>query len=399
MSAGRRRITMVLVHAAIVQVLTFAVRPNLSYAVLDGGGSAALLGIIAAAFAIPALLMALPAGHAVDRIGERPALVLGSAAIVVACIIAALAGDSFVMLVIATIILGCGHLMSVVGDQAMMANAPGDRGLDSRFGLYAFAASIGQVVGPLLLTLPGGTRETPPVQLIFIVCTGIAVVLLVLSSLMGSTRRHAPGVRVGMRSTAVGLLRMPGIPQAMIASAIVLASVDLFLAYVPALGHERGFTAEIVSLMLVVRSLMSMFSRLFLSQLIALVGRRALLVSTVLISAVMLGCMILPLPVVLFLVLSAVYGFAVGTCQPITMAWISELAPPGSRGLAMSLRVASNRVGQTALPAVFGTFAVATGSGGVLAVTGVALLGAAWAAASLVNRSTGGEAEPSLPEG
>ncbi|TQL45041.1 putative MFS family arabinose efflux permease [Homoserinimonas aerilata] len=390
---------MVLVHAAIVQVLTFAVRPNLSYAVLDGGGSAALLGIIAAAFAIPALLMALPAGHAVDRIGERPALVLGSAAIVVACIIAALAGDSFVMLVIATIILGCGHLMSVVGDQAMMANAPGDRGLDSRFGLYAFAASIGQVVGPLLLTLPGGTRETPPVQLIFIVCTGIAVVLLVLSSLMGSTRRHAPGVRVGMRSTAVGLLRMPGIPQAMIASAIVLASVDLFLAYVPALGHERGFTAEIVSLMLVVRSLMSMFSRLFLSQLIALVGRRALLVSTVLISAVMLGCMILPLPVVLFLVLSAVYGFAVGTCQPITMAWISELAPPGSRGLAMSLRVASNRVGQTALPAVFGTFAVATGSGGVLAVTGVALLGAAWAAASLVNRSTGGEAEPSLPEG
>src|SRR5690554_1103752 len=146
--------------------------------------------------------------------------------------------------------------MSVVGDQAMMANAPGKRGLDSRFGLYAFAASIGQTIGPLLLVLPGGIWESPPVQLIFLVCAAISVGMLGLSAFMSSTARHPIGEQVGMRKTAVALLKMPGIPQAMIASAIVLASVDLFLAYVPALGHDRGFTAEIVSLMLVARSLM-----------------------------------------------------------------------------------------------------------------------------------------------
>lgn len=374
---------MVLVHSAIVQMLTFAVRPNLSYAVLDSGGSEALLGVIAAAFAIPALLMALPAGHTVDRIGERPALVLGSAAIIVACLMAAFAGDSFLVLVLATVILGCGHLMSVVGDQAMMANAPDERGLDSRFGLYTFAASIGQVLGPLALLLPGGTTESPPVQLVFLFCVGISVALLVLSAFMASTDRQVAVERSSLRSTTVGLLKMRGIPQAMVASAIVLASVDLFMAYVPALGHERGFTTGLVSLMLVVRSLMSMFSRLFLTQLIALVGRRTLLVGTITISAIMLGCMVLPLPPLVFVVVAALYGFCIGTCQPITMAWVSEISPPGSRGLAMSLRLASNRVGQTVLPAFVGFFAVASGSGGVLALTGVALLGAAWSGASL----------------
>lgn len=384
------RIALVLVHSAFVQVLTFAVRPNLSYAVLESGGSAALLGVIAAAFAIPALLMALPAGHTVDRIGERPALVLGSIAIIGACLMAAFAGDSFLVLVLATVILGCGHLMSVVGDQAMMANAPGGRSLDSRFGLYTFAASIGQVLGPLVLLLPGGTPDTPPVQLIFFVCAGISVALLILSVFMTSTDRQVLVERSGLRSTTVRLLKMRGIPQAMVASAIVLASVDLFMTYIPALGHERGFTTGLVSLMLVVRSLMSMFSRLFLTQLIALVGRRSLLVTTIIISAVMLGCMVLPLHPLVFVLISALYGFCIGTCQPITMAWVSEIAPPGSRGLAMSLRVASNRVGQTVLPATVGVFAVASGSGGVLALTGVALLAAAWSGASLKPRPSAG---------
>jgi MFS family permease len=373
--SGNGRLTLVLTHAALVQVITFAVRPNFSYAVLDTRGSAALLGVIAAAFAIPALLMALPAGHTVDRFGERPALVIGSAAIVVACLLAAFAGDSFLLLVIAAVILGCGHLMSVVGDQAMMANITGNRSLDSRFGLYAFAAAVGQTLGPLLLLLPGGRPSVPPIALIFVVCAGLAAIMLVLSACMTSSPFSHVEEPAGMRRTVLTLLRMPGIPQAMISSAIVLASVDLFLAYVPALGHERGFTAEVVSIMLVARSLMSMCSRLFLGQLISLAGRRRLLVGTMVMSATALACVALPMPAVWLVVFSAIYGFAIGTCQPITMAWVSELAPAGSRGLAMSLRLASNRIGQTALPATLGALAVAAGAAGVLAATGIALLG------------------------
>lgn len=378
-----RRLALILTHAASVQMLTFAVRPNLTYAVLDGGGSAVLVGVIAAVFAVPGVLMALPAGHTVDRIGERPALLLGAVALIAACLLAGFADGSFVMLLLATIMLGFGHLMSVLGDQTLIANLPGSGNQDQRFGLYSFAASVGQTLGPMLLLLPGGTEALPPIDLLFFIGTGLGLGMLALSCFMKSSAPPDTAQTRSMGKTTVGLLRMPGMPQALATSAIVLASVDLFLAFAPALGHERGISAETVSIMLVARSFMSMFSRLFLGQLIRMLGRRILLATTIGISAATLICMILPLSPLWFVAISSVYGFAIGTCQPITMAWVAEITPPGSRGLAMSLRVVSNRIGQMALPALLGTFAVATGAGGVLALSGVALVGAAWAALSV----------------
>ena len=86
MIAGRRprAILFVLAHAVVIQLITFAMRPTLSYAVLDVGGSPALLGVVVAAFAVPALILALPAGHVIDRIGERPSLLVGAGALIAA---------------------------------------------------------------------------------------------------------------------------------------------------------------------------------------------------------------------------------------------------------------------------------------------------------------------------
>ena len=100
-------------------------------------------------------------------------------------------------------------------------------------------------------------------------------------------------------------------------------------------------------------------------------------------SAAALGGMALPVPGGWLIATSALYGFAIGTCQPITMSWISELASPGSRGLAMSLRLASNRLGQTVVPAILGTFAAASGASGVFVITAAALAVAVWPGAAV----------------
>lgn len=375
---GRGALLLVLVHAVLIQAITYAVRPALSYAVLDAGGSPALLGVVSAAFAVPALLLALPAGHAVDRFGERPSLTIGSIAVVAAAVCAAFAGESIAVLFLATILLGIGHLLSVIGEQAMLANNPGKGSSDSLFGLYAFAAALGQTLGPLLLALPGGTPSTPPLALVFLLSAGLAAVMLITSTALRSSPRVPPTTPVGVLRTAGTLLRKPGLIKALIASAIVLSSIDLFLAYIPALGHERGLTAVIVGAMLATRSAFSMISRFFLGRMVAFLGRRALLVWSIAVSAVALGGMAVPLPGGWLITLAAFYGFAVGTCQPITMSWISEISPAGSRGLAMSLRLASNRMGQTVLPALLGAFAAASGAAGVLLISGVALAVATW---------------------
>ena len=373
-----------LVHAVVLQAITFAMRPTLSYAVLDEGGSQALLGVVVAAFAVPALILALPAGHVIDRIGERASLLAGAAALIVAALLAIFGGGSVGVLLLATMFLGVGHLLSVTGEQAMVANTTKRGNFDSRFGHFTFASALGQTVGPLLLAFPGGTVETPPVALIFVVCGALGAVLLGLSVFVGTSGRPASvGERVRMLPAAAALLRTPGLVRALLAGSIVLASVDLFLAYLPALGHERGITAVAVSAMLVARSLLSMFSRLFLGPMVKLLGRRRLMVWTIVVSAVVLLLFALPLPVAVLLTLSAVYGFAIGTCQPITMSWIAELATPGTRGLAMSLRLASNRLGQTVLPSLLGTLSAATGVAGVFVATGIMLAGGAWSGAAV----------------
>jgi len=384
---GQRVLFLVLGHAVFVQMITYGMRPTLSYAVLDAGGAAALLGIVAASFAFPALLLALPFGYWVDRVGERSALVLGAALLIVAALVAAFAGGSIWLIIFATVLLGLGQVLSAIGEQAMIANTRGTGNSDSRFGFYAFAISLGQTVGPLLLTLPGGTVATPPLMLIFLCCAGLGVPTLLLSALLRSSPRLPTSSPVGMLTTAKTLIRTPGVVRALLAGSIVMASMDLFLAYVPALGHDRGLSAAVVGAMLAVRSMFSMISRLFLGVMIHWIGRRPVLVWTVAISAVALGCIALPLPAGWLIALAAAYGFAIGTCQPITMAWVSELSPSQSRGLAMSLRLAANRMGQTVLPATLGAFAAATGAAGVLVAVAAVLVMAAWSGAAVPNSS------------
>jgi hypothetical protein len=67
----------------------------------------------------------------------------------------------------------------------------------------------------------------------------------------------------------------------------------------------------------------------------------------------------------------------------MTMGWVAQLAPRGTRGTVLSLRLAGNRVAQTVIPALSGAAAAAGGVSGVLVLTGATLGVAAWSAAAI----------------
>ncbi|SEB68264.1 Predicted arabinose efflux permease, MFS family [Paramicrobacterium humi] len=374
----------VLCHSVIIQIIVFAIRPVVSYAALDLGVSPGFLGLLAAAYALPALAMAVPAGHAIDRLGERKALIAG-AVLVVLAMAAAYAGlGSLWLLVVATVLLGAGQVLTVIGQQAFIGNTSTARGSDAAFGYYGFAAAAGQTIGPLLLALPGGSRTVPPLPLIMLIGFGLACLLLVVSAFVRSNDRAPRTSRVPLLKTVRGVVVLPGLVRALLASSLVLASVDIFVAYAPLIGVDRGVTASAISAMLVARSMASMASRLALGRLTHALGRRRLLVWSITLSAVSLVALSLPLPVPVLIGVAAAYGFVVGICQPVTMSWISVLAPAGTRGLTMSLRLATNRLGQTIIPAGLGTIAAGAGAAGVLGASGAMLVIAAWASAGVI---------------
>jgi MFS family permease len=123
-----------------------------------------------------------------------------------------------------------------------------------------------------------------------------------------------------------------------------------------------------------------MISRLFLGRLSARLGRRALLVGSVALSAVGLAVAVVPMPLWALAVVVVALGFGLGAGQPLTMSWLAESTPPGLRGRAMSLRLTGNRVGQVVVPSAAGLLAAGAGAGGVLALTAAGLAAAGVAA-------------------
>ncbi|MGO4246533.1 MFS transporter [Paenarthrobacter sp. RAF54_2] len=375
---GRRSSIALLIHSALIQAVTFLVRPATSYRALELDVPGFALGLLAASYAVFPLLLALPIGGLVDRLGERRLMAIGSAVVLGCSAFLLFFGTSVPALVAGTALLGAGQLACVVGQQAVVANNAESARLDSAFGYLTFAASLGQALGPLAISLVGGASVRPDTNAIFLLATAMGLVLFVttfvVSSKVSRRRRMSKG-SAGAKGGAMALLKTPGVVRALATSATVLAVVDLTVVYLPALGAERGLSAATVGLMLTVRAVLSMVSRLGLGSMSRKLGRMRLLVLSLAISTVSLAVAAIPMPMWLLFVVMAFLGLGLGIGQPLTMSWLSAQAPEGQRGRALALRLAGNRVGQVVLPSAIGVVAVGLGAAGVFLASAVAVGG------------------------
>jgi MFS family permease len=366
-----------LLHAVLLQTITFVLRPMTSYRAIELGAPVFWLGALSACFALVPLVVAIPSGRATDHLGERPIMIAGAALIAAAAAAFLLLRDWLPGLAVANIVLGTGHLLSVVSEQAVVANRADDRHFDAVFGRYTFAAAVGQTAGPALLVVAGGGREYPDATLAF----GLALAIsggLFLSTLAIRSRQRgdAAATSTSPHASIGSILRLPGIPRAVIASSVTLSAVDILTVYLPALGLQLGMSAGVVGALLAIRSGASMLSRFFVGALAVRLGRRRLLLASVLGASITMFALVLPAPAVAIAVVVGAAGFALGLAQPLAMAWLAEVSPLGMRGTAMSLRLAGNRLGQTVVPMSIGFVAAATGVAGVVAVTGAVLVAA-----------------------
>ena len=375
---GRRSATALLLHSALIQAVTFLVRPAATYRALELDVPDFALGLLAASYAVFPLLLAVPTGGLVDRLGERRLMGIGSAVVLLCSSFLLLWGSSILALVIGTALLGAGQLACVVGQQAVVANNAASSRMDSAFGYLTFAASLGQALGPLAISLVGGASIHPDTQAIFLLAVIMSLVLFlatfaVSAEVSGGKKRAVSGGRA--KGSAISLLKAPGVARALATSATVLAVVDLTMVYLPALGADRGLTAATVGAMLTVRAAFSMVSRLLLGRVSRRIGRMRLLVVSLALSTVALAVAAVPMPAWLLFVVMAVLGLGLGIGQPLTMSWLSSQAPAGQRGRALALRLAGNRVGQVVLPSAIGVVAAGLGAAGVFLASAVVVGG------------------------
>lgn len=372
-----------LAHALLLQLATFVVRPAAAYRALELGVQPALLGLIAASFAIVPLLVAVLVGRATDAGRDPEVLCAGAVLLVAAGVGLLLSADSLMMLLLWNVVVGLGHLMCVLGQQTLVARNAAHE-LDSAFGRYTFAGSAGQAAGPALIVIFGGAAAIPDTGGLFAAYTASCAGLLVLTLPLVRTGRAAPArtpttsrpLRQALGDTTGSARRR--LLGAMTVSMMVVAAIDLITVYLPALGVERDIPAAAIGLLLSLRALATMASRLGLGPLVSCFGRGRLVAGSAALSALAVGALAVPMPVWALGLVLALAGIGLGVGQPLTLTVISLVAPAGTRGAWLGLRLSANRFGQSAIPAGVGLVAGAAGVAGVFAATalGLALLSA-----------------------
>jgi MFS family permease len=219
----------------------------------------------------------------------------------------------------------------------------------------------------------GGSAALPPTRLLFAISLAAAAASVIVALLIRpaalKARRHDPGDFV-----AIGkLLTLRGFAAVMLSSVVTVTSLDLLVIYLPALGAERHIGSDHIGLLLTVRSLASLVSRVFYARLIFAIGRAPLTLTSMLGSAAAFLVLALPLSLPTMYAILIWLGFAMGIASTLTLSGVMHLAPPEVCGTALTLRMTGNRVGQIVFPALAGVLAAATGVAGILLALGLGL--------------------------
>lgn len=372
-------LTRVLICVALTQSALNLVRPTTSYRALALGADERVIGLLTAAYAVVPVLVALPLGRVADRRSPAPLFVAGTVALAAGCGLLGLA-SSLWGLALASAVLGFGHLAFMVGGQTLLGVQSPPELQDRDYGLYTAVTSLGQLLGPALAgLLLGSSSGLPPADAtttVFLLGLGLAALALPFTwrVRVGPTQDRAP---VTAASTgAARLLRLPGLPAGLFASLALLAAVDLVTAYLPVLAEQAGVGPAAVGLLLSLRALGSIASRLLLRGLVLRWGRARLMLGSTLGSALLLAALPFFGSAPAWAVLLVVSGFLLGVGQPLTMVVVVRAAPAGAQGMAVAMRLTGNRIGQVAVPVAAGLAAGAAGAGAAFWLLG-GLLGLA----------------------
>ena len=367
---GRRWRLALGVQAAGSQAAWQGIRLMLAYQALAETGSPAFVGVVTALVAVAGLLVSIPTGRLIDRFGGARVSFTGIAVSFLAVAVV-LVFHNVVGLLICAVIVGAGYANVVVAQQGIVARLSGGSSPDEAFGTLTAAASIGQLIGPPLVTMAAifwSSGATHPNTWAGSAACGV-LFLLALPPFFAlrKVERRVPAPRPEPGSPPASLrsvLRIPGLTRSLLVGAAMIVTVDLFTSFIPVWAVAQDISADTVGWLLALRALFTISSRFGIARLVARFGRKALLIVTLTMTVVALVAFPFSnawsaIPIMMLI------GVGLGLPQPLTLAWMSSLAPAHARGAVFGARMTVNRLAQVTLPLLVASLA---GPAGVIAV-------------------------------
>jgi MFS family permease len=343
---------------------------------LELGATEATVGVLMALFAVLPMVLSVSAGRLVDRVGPRPPLTVGLAAL------AAGTALPFLLPYVETLYLSCtligtAFLYVHIAMNSIFGAHPSPERRAVSFSWLAIGFSISNSVGPLVagfaIDLLGHARA-------FMVLGAFPLAALVL---LWARARPLPrperAAGPAGRRDVFDLLRIATLRRVFAASALLAMGWDLYTFLIPLYGARIGLAAATIGAIMASFALATFAVRLAMPLLVRRLRQWAVIAFALAVSGSSYLLFPLVTSVPLLMLLSFVLGLGLGSAQPMIMSLLYESSPPGRQGEAVGLRTLLLNGSHTLIPVASGALAAALGTAApAFWLLAAALLGGAW---------------------
>ena len=345
-------------------------RVAVSLDALSLGANAATVGTLLALFALLPMLFAIPAGRLADRVGVRGPMLAGSIGIAGAAIIAT-AIPGLPALFVTAVLLGVSFMSFQVATQYAAGEMGPPDARTRNFGLLAVGYSASSIGGPLVT---GFMIDHVGFRAAFAL---LALLPLVPIAVLGMNRVPFPGphpahaAHAGSRTFE--LMRNPALRRVFLINGMITLAWELHTLFVPIYGNAIGLSASKIGVVLAAFAFATFTVRLSMPLISRHVPEHRVLTSALYLAALVYVAIPFSRGASTLMLLSFCLGLGLGVGQPMVMALLHSLAPPGRMGEAAGVRMSLMNSMAVAVPLVFGAVGGTIGLSPVLWSVGVAL--------------------------
>ena len=358
---------------------------------LKQGYSAMAVGVLMALFALTQVFLALPAGRYADRHGLRRPIAFSVIAATAGTALAALL-PVFPMLCLAALLSGGATGAASIALQRHVGSAARDATeLKQMFSWLSIGPATSNFLGPLAagllidhagVWLGGEAGDLNGYRIAFLL-------MALLPLLTWWWVRHTPDLPSPATPAEQGkrrawdLLRDPMMRRLLLVNWFLSSCWDVHTFVLPVLGHERGYSASTIGMLLGSFALAATLVRLAMPWLAEHLREWLVISGAMLATALLFG--IYPfMPNALGMgVCSVLLGLVLGSVQPMIMSTLHQITPADRHGEALGLRLMSLNGSSVAMPLLFGSIGAVVGVSLVFWVVGAVVGGGSRLAWSL----------------
>lgn len=336
---------------------------------LKQGYSALAVGVLMALFALTQVFLALPAGRYADRRGLKAPVGWSVLAATLGAGLAA-AWPVFPVLCLAALLCGGATGTTAIALQRHVGRAARDATeLKQMFSWLSIGPATSNFLGPLAAGLlidhagewfGGQAGDLSGYRTAFVL-----MALLPLLTWWWVRRTVEPplatAAAVQGKRRAWDLLRDPMMRRLLLVNWFLSSCWDVHTFVLPVLGHERGYSASVIGVLLGSFAVAATLVRLAMPWLAAHLREWLVISGAMLLTGLLFGLYPFMPNALSMGVCSVLLGLVLGSVQPMIMSTLHQITPADRHGEALGLRLMSLNGSSVLMPMLFGSIGAVVG--------------------------------------